>query len=215
MLSILFTSLSHFLSSLPSSFRYLSLSRSPVLFIYVLIVSSPSSLPLCFCLDGLSSKYSVISLTCSSAHTGPPLSPHTHTHTHTHTLTSLCVCVCVCASSSSRFWSKCQSISHANDLKCISLSLSLCLSSLAPSSCSVKPREARLYVTEKTQRIRAREIIGAESGGICGENETARRSPRGCWGTNHMDLTVEDRVCVLLLCLKRDDRGKMVVWVFS
>ena len=143
MLSILFTSLSHFLSSLPSSFRYLSLSRSPVLFIYVLIVSSPSSLPLCFCLDGLSSKYSVISLTCSSAHTGPPLSPHTHTHWRA------CVCVCVCASSSSRFWSKCQSISHANDLKCISLSLSLsvCHPSLRPAA--AWSRERLVFMSPK------------------------------------------------------------------
>ena len=41
---------------------------------------SPSYLSLRLCLDRLSSKYSVISLTCFSAHTGLLLSPHTHTH---------------------------------------------------------------------------------------------------------------------------------------
>lgn len=80
-----------------------------------------------FCLDRLSSRYSVISLTCSSAHTGLLLSPHKLTGP---------AYICVCAPPSRpTFWSKCQSISHANDLKCISLSFPLfCRPSLRPAA---------------------------------------------------------------------------------
>lgn len=80
-----------------------------------------------FCLDRLSSRYSVISLTCSSAHTGLLLSPHKLTGP---------AYICVRAPPSSpTFWSKCQSISHANDLKCISLSFPLfCHPSLRPAA---------------------------------------------------------------------------------
>lgn len=81
------------------------------------------------------------------------------------TLTPLFVCLCVFVSvspSSSTFWSECQFISHANDLKCISLFFSSLPSSLSPSSCSVIYRED-VFMSGKGWKI---EIFSTESGEI-------------------------------------------------